>query len=115
MELIIDQYVTLHQGITADEGKKIYNKIITSFKNGEVVVLNFENLELLTTAFLNVVIGNLYAKYSSEEIKKMLVLKGYSESIAMRIKNVTDTAKQFYANKKKFRNRINNNNVNELY
>ena len=58
--------------------------------------LKAAGVDMLTTAFLNVVIGDLYKDYSSEKLKSMLILVNYTEPTAKRIKKVTDNAKLFY-------------------
>ena len=61
---------------------------------------------MLTTAFLNVVIGDLYKDYSSEKLKSMLVLVNYSEQTAKRLKKVTDNAKLFYKDESTYRKEV---------
>lgn len=92
----LNDYLTLNSGVTPEEGLPIYNSIIEAFKKGNTVTLDFEGVDMLTTAFLNVVIGDLYKDYNSEKLKSMLVLVNFSESTAKRIKKVTDNAKLFY-------------------
>lgn len=98
---IIDE-VTLKQGATTDEGLPIYNKIISWLDNGETVTLDFDQVELVTTAFLNVVIGRLYEKYTSEELNSLLKFKNLTNGIAIRIKTVANTAKNYYKNQELF-------------
>lgn len=92
----LNDYLTLNSGVTPEEGLPVYNSIIEAFKKGDTVTLDFEGVDMLTTAFLNVVIGDLYKDYSSEKLKSMLVLINFSEPTAKRIKKVTDNAKLFY-------------------
>ena len=90
-EIKVDNLVTLHQGVIPNEGKPIY-----ALNKKEEVSLDFAGIELMTTAFLNVAIGNLYKDYSSDFIKQYLKLQNVSVENARRIKKVTDTAKLFY-------------------
>ena len=82
----LNDYITCNKGVTPDEGEPIYNHIVESLKKGDNVILDFSNVEMMTTAFLNVVIGNLYKDYTSEQLKSMLSFENLSESIAFRIK-----------------------------
>lgn len=103
MDIIkINDEVTLNQGVTPEEGLPIYDKIITLFNEGKKVTLDFENVKLITTAFLNVIIGRLYEKYTSDELKSMLFFDHLTPGIAIRIKAVADTAKEYYKNKDQF-------------
>lgn len=102
----LNDYITCKKGVTPDEGEPIYSQIISSFKEGDNVILDFGDVEMMTTAFLNVVIGNLYKDYTSEQLKSMLSFANLTESIAVRIKRVTDNAKLFYSNEEKFNQEI---------
>lgn len=92
----LNDYLTLNSGVTPEEGTPVYDKIIEAFKKGKAVTLDFDGVSMLTTAFLNVVIGVLYKDYSSDELKARLELVNYSDQTAKRIKKVTDNAKLFY-------------------
>lgn len=104
LKIKIIDHITLKKGITPDEAEPILNKEIEAFKNGNNVILDFEGVEMLTTAFLNVVIGNLYENHTSEELNAMLKLVNYDEPTAIRIKKVTDNAKAFYKNAENYSN-----------
>lgn len=98
----IDNYVTLHQGITSEEGEPIYTLIIDALSKNEDVTLNFEDITFLTTAFLNVVIGALYKDYTSEQLQSKLHIENINDETVARIKKVTDNAKLFYNDEAKF-------------
>lgn len=98
----LNDFLTLNSGVTPEEGTPVYETIIRAFKDGFCVTLDFSNVTMLTTAFLNVVIGDLYKDYTSDDLKTRLILVNYSDSTANRIKRVTDNAKLFYKDKETF-------------
>jgi hypothetical protein len=98
----VNELVSCNKGVTPDEGKVIYDMLIEAFNEGKQVILNFSGVEMMTTAFLNVAIGNLYKTYTSEQLKEMLKFEKVSEMTAFRIKKVTDNAKEFYKNQEEF-------------
>ncbi len=98
----INDYLTLNSGITPEEGTPVFETIVQAFKEGCNVTLDFSDVTMLTTAFLNVVIGDLYKDYTSEDLKNRLALINYTDSTAARIKKVTDNAKLFYKDKESF-------------
>lgn len=104
--ITIADEVTLNQGVTPEEGQPISERIHASISNGEPVVLDFARMQLITTAFLNVVIGTLYKDFSSDDLKKLLTFENLTEGIAMRIKRVTDNAKLFYENPGQFQKNV---------
>lgn len=105
--IIINDYITCNKGVTSDEGEPIRQIILDHFKSGNSVTLDFEGVEMLTTAFLNVVIGELYSTYSSDQLRALLHFRNYTEVTARRIKKVTDTAKAFYNNPDNYNNILN--------
>lgn len=104
--ITIADEVTLNQGVTPEEGQPISDRIYANIKNGNPVVLDFAQMQLITTAFLNVVIGTLYKDFSSEDLKRLLTFENLTDGIAMRIKRVTDNAKMFYDNPEQFQQNV---------
>ena len=99
----ISDYITLNQDVTPDEGAKIYDMIVACISRGETPVeLDFSDNDIMTTAFLNVAVGSLYKDFTSEELNQYLQLQGLSESHMIRVKQVTNNAKAFYADKEEF-------------
>lgn len=98
----IDDFVTLNQGITSEEGQPIYQKIADGLSRNENVTLDFEGMTFLTTAFLNVAIGTLYRDYTGEQLQTRLNIVNASDETIARIKKVTDNAKAFYSDEDKF-------------
>lgn len=88
--------------LTQEQGDIIYNAIIDAFEKGEIICLDFKNVESMITPFLNNAIGQLYGKYTSEFIKDHLILENFPVSKNSKLNIVINNAKNFYANKKKF-------------
>jgi len=84
--------------VEADDGQKIYNLIVKSFKEKKKVLLSFLNVKLLTTAFLNTAIGLLYKDFTEEFIKEHLNIEAMSQSGLISLKRVVETAKLYYKN-----------------
>ncbi len=82
--------------IEADDGQKVYDLIVKVFKEEKKLVLSFLNIELLTTAFLNTAIGQLYRDFSEEFIKNHLTIEQITQSGLVSLKRVVETAKLYY-------------------
>lgn len=104
--ITIADEVSLNQGVTPEEGQPIRDRIYANIKEGTPVILDFDRMQLITTAFLNVVIGTLYKEFSSEDLKKLLLFENLTDGIAMRIKRVTNNAKLFYENPEQFQHNV---------
>jgi hypothetical protein len=83
-------------GVEAEDGQKVFELIVKAFNDKKQVILNFQNVEILTTAFLNTAVGQLYKEYPDEFIKANLKVSDISDSGKVALKRVVDTAKLFY-------------------
>lgn len=84
-------------GVEAEDGQKVYELVKKAIDGGHKVILSFLNIEMLTTAFLNTAIGQLYKDYSEEQVKLHLQVTDISASGKVALKRVVDTAKLFYS------------------
>ena len=82
--------------VEAEEGQKVYELIQKAFQENRNVILSFLNIEMMTTAFLNTAIGQLYKDFSEDKIKECLSVENISESGKVILKRVVDTAKLYY-------------------
>lgn len=105
-KITLKEKVTDNMAVTPAEGQPIYEEIIEHLIQGDVVELDFSDLQICTTAFLNVVIGNLYKDYTSDQLKEGIKFNGLDIPLSERIKKVTDRAKQFYKNQTVYTNMI---------
>lgn len=98
------QQITLHivgligdaYGTEASDGQKIFELISRAFTEGKQVNLSFQNLEMVTTSFLNTAVGQLYRDYPESFIRENLKVTHISEAGKVALKRVVDTAKIFY-------------------
>lgn len=83
-------------GVEAEDGQKVFELIEKAFAKEHKVVLNFQNMEMLTTAFLNTAVGQLYKDYPEEFIKEYLSVSDMTSSGKVALKRVVETAKLYY-------------------
>jgi len=89
--IIGDEYA-----VEAVEGQKVFLIIKQAFEENKKVVLCFLNVKMLTAAFLNHAIGELYRDFSEEFIQENLKIENLNESGIVKLKKVVDTAKLRY-------------------
>ena len=82
--------------VEAEDGQKVFEQIVKALKGNKKVVLSFLNVQMLTTAFLNTAIGQLYRDFTEEYIKASLSVIDISQSGLVSLKRVVDTAKLYY-------------------
>ena len=104
MKKIIDvaEKINNPSALTQEQGDIIYHDLVDSFDKNEPVALDFSNIESMISPFLNNAIGQLYGKYTSEEISKLLELVHFPPTKNSTLNIVISNAKQFYANQKTF-------------
>ncbi len=94
-------------GVEAEDGEKVYHLVLKAFNDKKKVILSFQNIEMLTTAFLNTAVGQLYNTFSEEFIKEHLSVAEISESGKVALKRVVDTAKLYYKDPEAIQRSIN--------
>lgn len=82
--------------VEADDGEKVFSQITAALKADKKVVLSFQNVEMLTSAFLNTAIGQLYRDFTEAMIKENLSVIQLDGTDLALLKRVIDTAKLFY-------------------
>lgn len=93
--------------VEAEDGDKVYALIKKALEEEKNVKVSFQNIELLTSAFLNTAIGQLYKDFPEEKIKKHLSIDQLSMQDVALLKRVISTAKLYYQNPKRMEESIN--------
>jgi hypothetical protein len=94
--------------VSSDDGEFVYDAIIECFQKNNIAELDFSGITILTTAFLNSAIGQLYNTYSSTQLNNTLRLKNVADEDRILFKKVIERAKEYFANKKGFEDSANN-------
>ncbi|MEC4681402.1 MAG: STAS-like domain-containing protein [Nitrospirota bacterium] len=89
--------------VASDDGQKVYDRIASALREGLRATVTFQNVNSLTSAFLNAAIGQLYGSFSEDEIRARLKVKDLpSEDLAL-LKRVVDTAKAYFKDPQRFK------------
>lgn len=105
---IVDIYniVGSENCIEADEGQKVFNVIKKALDSGKQISISFQNIDILTTAFLNTAIGQMYRDYEEDFVKRNVSVVNIKPNDITKLKRVNSTAKAFYKNPEAMRQRI---------
>lgn len=106
-QLNIREIISRETAVSSDDGEIVYENIIKCIEGDQVAELDFSNISILTTAFLNSAIGQLYNTYSSEQLNNCLKLKNVADEDRILFKKVIERAKEYFANKKGFEDSAN--------
>lgn len=81
--------------VSSEDGQKVHDKIAPLLHEGRAVTLSFEGVDTLISAFLNAAIGQLYRKFSEEQIRKLLSVRDMTQEDLAILKRVVENAKGF--------------------
>lgn len=92
--------------VEADDGQKVFDLIKKALQEGKKARLSFQNIEMLTSAFLNTAIGQLYRDFEENKIKSSLTVEDMTPEDKALLKRVTTTAKLYYKDPERMENSI---------
>lgn len=107
--LKVSKIINKNLAVTTDEGDLLFQKIDENFEKKIPVTLDFSDLELIISAFLNAAIGQLYGKYSGDFLRKHIFIQDLSPEDTTILIKVIERAKQYFLDNKSFDNTINLN------
>ncbi|MCK5202188.1 MAG: STAS-like domain-containing protein [Spirochaetales bacterium] len=93
--------------IAAEDGEKVFLQLKKAMDEKMPIDLSFLNIEMLTSAFLNTAIGQMYDSFDENEIKSRLSVSDIKDEDKLLLKRVVDTAKAYYKNPSQFEESIN--------
>jgi len=88
--------------VSADDGQTVHDKIAPLLRDNRKVVVSFERVETLISAFLNAAIGQLYGEFTEERIRELLSVRDMTSEDLTMLKRVVDNAKVYFKNRKQF-------------
>jgi hypothetical protein len=100
LELSVIQQVGSPLCVASDDGQKVFDEVCFALKQQQPVQLSFFGVEILTAAFLNVAIGQLYGVFSHEQIQNLLQVEDIESNNLVLLKQVVDNAKAYFENLK---------------
>lgn len=88
--------------VAASDGQKINDRISAALKEDRKVTLSFREITLITSAFLNAAIGQLYGDFDELKIRALLNVQDMQAEDLELLKQVVDTAKLYFSDPIKF-------------
>jgi hypothetical protein len=82
--------------VSSADGQKVFEQIQQTLNDGKKVRLSFQNVESLTSAFLNAAVGQLYGVFPEQQLKESLSVQDMENDDLELLKRVVDTAKQYF-------------------
>ena len=100
MEVTISIYDFLgdSQATEIDDGERLCDELKRQIDNGNIVYLDFNEIESCVTRFLNPAIGQLLNFYNKMTLSKHIKIKNIRLSYLNKLKAVISNAQNFYSN-----------------
>lgn len=86
--------------VSSEDGEQLFALITKALNNNVFLILNFNNIELITSTFLNAAIGQLYNNFTSQFLRKHLHLENMDNDDLLLLKKVVERAKDYFENRK---------------
>ncbi|NLE04876.1 MAG: STAS-like domain-containing protein [Crenarchaeota archaeon] len=106
MEKIVNIYdvIKSDKAISPEDGDLVFNRISFEINAGNVVILDFNSLTTIISAFLNRAVGQLYSRFNSEHLRTFLKTKNMDDDTKHILRLVVERAKQFYSSPESYKN-----------
>lgn len=88
--------------VSSDDGQLVHDQIAKLLREKHKVIISFENVDTLISAFLNAAIGQLYGEFPEEDIRGYLSVENMDPEDMELLKRVIDNAKIYFENRKDF-------------
>lgn len=106
--LKIKDIINRETAVSSDDGDIVYESIVECINSQTIAELDFSEITILTTAFLNSAIGQLYNNFSSEQLNSIISLKNVANEDKILFKKVIERAKEYFNDKRGFEDSANN-------
>ena len=80
--------------VASSDGQEVYERLNAAFEANRKVTLSFHNVTALTSAFLNVAIGQLYGTFSEDIIQPSLDMENMEKDDEDLLESVVENAKR---------------------
>jgi hypothetical protein len=83
--------------ITLEDGQVVYERVHPELKAGRSIELDFKDVKLFASPFFNAAVGQLYKDFSSEELNRLLIMRGLTPNGSIVLRKVGENAKVYYS------------------
>ena len=82
--------------VASGDGEKVFELLAAALENERKVALSFRNVDVLSPAFLNTAIGQLYGPFPEEKIRSSIRLEDMKPDDQEMLKRVVENAKCYF-------------------
>lgn len=97
LKLSIFEIVGSPYCVASGDGQRVHDRLASALREGYRVTLSFHNVSIVTSAFLNAAIGQLYGTFTEDKIRESLEVSDMAPDDMALLRRVVETAKQYFA------------------
>lgn len=94
VRVVVKDFTNNEYAHNPEEGEKIAKYIEEKYKGDSNLIIDFDGIKSINTAFANKVIYGLYKNFEPEILNKFFKLRNYNELIQETIKRVIENYKE---------------------
>jgi hypothetical protein len=87
------------RAVDAADGELVFKEIFPVIKAGQNVILSFEGITMVITAFLNAAIGKLFGEISEEKFNELLEIRDLREAFQPALEKSLEWSKAYFKNR----------------
>lgn len=99
IKITIFEQIGSNAAVSSEDGELLFEKIVKGVENDVRMILDFNNIELITSTFLNAAIGQLYSRYDSPYLRDHLKVENLPQEDLELLKKVVERAKEYFKDK----------------
>ena len=107
-EISVYKLIGSQIAVSSEDGTVLFKEIMKALNENIIVTIDFSNIKLINSIFLNAGIGQLYSKYDSAKLREYLKLANISNGDLSVLKKVVERAKQYFKDKESMDDVIDN-------
>ena len=88
--------------VSTSDGQRLHDKIAPLLEEGTPVVLSFERVDIIISAFLNAAVGQLYGELSEDRIRELLSVRDLADDDLDMLQHVVKNAKLYFSRPEDF-------------
>lgn len=102
IKINVFEQIDSNAAVSSEDGVLLFKKIVKGLGEKDVLlILDFTNITLITSTFLNTAIGQLYNKYDSPFLRERLKVANLANEDLELLKKVVERAKEYFKDKAK--------------
>ena len=102
LEISVYEAVGSNLCVASDDGQKVYDRLKAAIGAEKKTILSFRNVSILTSAFLNTAIGQLYGEFDEKKIRELLKVQEMPPEDTELLIRVVENVKDYFRDPEKF-------------